>query len=70
MNNLQPIDLKDPRIKSSASPGAMRRRIVIGVLVTIILTAMIAWLGFLGWGLFEMLRAAGSCLTKLWSLSF
>lgn len=70
MNNLQPIDLKDPRIKSSSSPGALRRRMVIAALVSIILMAMIAWLGFLGWGLFEILRTTGSYIAKLWSMLF
>jgi len=70
MNDLKPIDLKDPRIKSGSPSGVMTRRIVIGVLVTIIAMAMIAWLGFLGWGLLEILRAIGSSVTQLWSMSF
>jgi hypothetical protein len=64
MNDLKQIDLNDPRIKSSSSAGATRRRITIALLVMIIAMAMIVWLGFLGWGLLEMLRAAGSYVTK------
>jgi hypothetical protein len=64
MNDLKPIDLKDPRIKSSSPAGATRRRITIVLLVTIIALAMIVWLGFLGWGLLEMLWAVGSYVTK------
>jgi Flp pilus assembly pilin Flp len=70
MNNLKPIDLKDPRIKSVSSLGALKRRIVIGLLVAMIAMAMIAWLGFLGWGLFEILRPVIPYVTKLWSTLF
>ena len=70
MNNLKPIDLKDPRIKSASSLGALRRRIVIGLLVATIAVAMIAWLGFLGWGLFEIFRPVVLYVTKLWSTLF
>jgi len=69
MNDLKPIDLKDPRIKPGSPSGATMRRIAIALLVTIIFTAMIVWLGFLSWGLLELLRAVGSYVTKLWSLS-
>jgi hypothetical protein len=70
MNNLEQIDLKDPRIKSSSPLGALRRRIVIGLLVATIAIAMIGWLGFLGWGLFEVLRPVVPYITKLWSTLF
>jgi hypothetical protein len=70
MNNLKPIDLKDPWIKSGSSLGALRRRIVIGLLVATIAMAMIAWLGFLGWGLFEIFRPVVPYVTKLWSTLF
>lgn len=69
MNDLKPIDLKDPRIKASVSSGAVRRRLVIGLLITIIVTAMIAWLGLLGWALFELLREVGFYVMKLWPAS-
>ena len=70
MNDLKPIDLKDPRIQSRSSARATRRRITIGLLATVIVTAMIVWLGFLSWGLLEILRAIGSYVAKLWSMIF
>lgn len=67
MNDLKPIDLRDSRIKPRSSPGAAKRRIAIGFLAMLIVLVMVGWLGFLGWGFIELLRAMGSYLTKLWS---
>ena len=67
MNDLKPIDLRDPRIKPRSAPGAVKRRIVIGFFVTLIVLVMVAWLGFLGWGFIELVWAMGSYLAKLWS---
>jgi hypothetical protein len=68
MNDLKPIDLRNPRIKPRSSPGAAKRRIAIGFLVTLIVLVMVGWLGFLGWGFIELLWAIGPYLTKLWSM--
>lgn len=40
---------------------------VIGFLIALIITVMIVWLGFLGWGMLEMLRALASLIGDLWT---
>jgi hypothetical protein len=43
---------------------------VIGLLVLVILSVMIAWVGFLGWGVVEMLRTIASWTEGLWMKIF
>ena len=64
MSNL--LNLQDPRVKLRSSSRA-NRRMVIGFLIALIITVMIVWLGFLGWGMLEMLRALASLIGDLWT---
>ena len=65
MNNRQPVELQGQRIKRRFSSGGLRRKIVLGLLATLIVCAMIAWLGFLGWGILEMLRSLATFIKRL-----
>ena len=65
MNNLRSIDLKDPRIKARSSSTRTRRKLLIGFLSVLIVSVMIAWVGFLGWGLMEILRAMATWIGNL-----
>lgn len=40
---------------------------VIGLLIALIITVMIGWFGFLGWGMVEMLRALAILVGDLWT---
>jgi len=64
MSNL--LNLQDPRVKLRSSSRASRK-MVIGFLIALIITVMIVWLGFLGWGVVEMLRALASLIGDLWT---
>jgi hypothetical protein len=55
MNNLRPVNLQDPAIKARSSANLTGHRVTIGLLVTLIVVVMIAWFGFLGWGILELL---------------
>jgi hypothetical protein len=41
---------------------------VVGLLVGLIVSVMIAWVGFLGWGVVEMLRAIAGGIGSLWTI--
>ena len=64
MSNL--LNLQDPRVKLRSSSRA-NRKMVLGFLIALIITVMIVWLGFLGWGMLEMLRALASLIGDLWT---
>jgi hypothetical protein len=70
MNHLHPLDLKDLRINAPSSSVRTGRKLVIGLLVLVILSVMIAWVGFLGWGVVEMLRTIASWTESLWMKIF
>jgi Flp pilus assembly pilin Flp len=67
MNNLQPVNLQDPAIKARSSSNLIGRKVVIGLLVTLIVVAMIAWFGFLGWGMLELLWTLVAWIKMLWA---
>jgi fatty acid desaturase len=71
MNSLRPVDLQDPRIKLQkprAEPRTRKgRKIVIALLVGLIVTVMVVWFGFLGWGMVEILRAFTGLVSVLWT---
>jgi hypothetical protein len=67
MNDLQRINLQDLAIKTRASSARASRKIVIGLLATLIASAMISWFGFLGWGAFGILQWLGGCIKHLWT---
>jgi hypothetical protein len=70
MNNLQPIDLQGARIKPRSLPTPISRKVVIGLLAALIVSAMIVWLGLLGWGIVEILRSSAACIRSLWTTFF
>jgi hypothetical protein len=67
MNNLQPVDLQDPRIKPRSLPTPMSKKVLIGFLAVLIVSAMVVWLGFLGWGMVEILRSIAAFVKTLWT---
>jgi hypothetical protein len=67
MNNLKPVDLQDPRIKSGQSPARIGKKIAICSLVVLIVTIMVVWFAFLGWGAIEILRSLAVGVQKLWT---
>jgi hypothetical protein len=70
MNNLQPVDLQGARIKARSLSTPMSKKVVVGFLATMIAVAMIVWLGFLGWGMVEILRSLVACFRSLWTTFF
>jgi hypothetical protein len=70
MNNLKPIDLQDSRIKSGSLRARAGKKIAICALVVLIATVMVAWFGFLGWGVIEIIRSLAIGLQKLWTTFF
>jgi hypothetical protein len=65
MNNLSPVHLPDPDIKPRSRSSRKTKRAVIGLLVALIAAAMIGWLGFLGWGAVELLRAVANFIDTI-----
>jgi hypothetical protein len=70
MNNLSPVDLKDPRIKTQPSSGRAVRNLLIALLIVLIVSVMIVWIGFIGWGVVEVLKAIGIWIRNLWTATF
>jgi hypothetical protein len=62
MNDLRRVNLQDPTIKPRPSPARTGKRVTICLLATLIASAMIAWLGFLGWGVVEILQWLSACI--------
>jgi hypothetical protein len=62
MNDLKPLDLQDPRIKSGHAKGRAGKKAAIYFLVVLIVAVMVAWLGFLGWGVVELVRSIAAYL--------
>ena len=67
MNNLSPVHLPDPQIKARSVSARRTRKAVIGLLVGLIAAAMIVWLGFLGWGVVELVRALANFMKSAWT---
>jgi hypothetical protein len=67
MNDLQRIDLQDLVIKTRASSARTSRKVAIGLLAILIVSAMISWFGFLGWGAFGILQWLGGCIKHFWT---
>jgi hypothetical protein len=55
MNNPHPVDLQDPTLKARSTFSVISRKVTIGLLAALIVVTMIAWCGFLGWGILELL---------------
>ena len=65
MNKLEPVDLKDSGIRPGPSSIRTSKNLAIGSLAILILVVMIAWFGFLGWGVFELMRELASLFKSL-----
>lgn len=62
MANLQPVDLK-----ARSTSARTSRKIVIGLLGGLIVSVMIVWVGFLGWGVVEALKKIAAFVVSLWT---
>jgi hypothetical protein len=67
MNDLQRVDLQDPSVKPQLSPVRTGKKVAVCLLATLIITLMIAWLGFLGWGIVELLQWLSACAKNFWT---
>lgn len=56
MNGLLRVELRDLPTKSLSSPAHAGRTAVILLLAGVIVTAMVVWVGFLGWGVITILE--------------
>jgi hypothetical protein len=70
MNDLQRVDLQEPTTKVRHSPARPRRQVVIYLLATLIVSVMIAWFAFLGWGMIELLQWLSACIKSFWTKYF
>jgi hypothetical protein len=62
MNDLQRVDLQDPAIKTRSSAARASRKVAIGLLATLIVSVMIVWFAFLGWGAIGILQWIAGCI--------
>jgi len=70
MNDLQRVDLQDPILKPRLSRARTGKKLAICMLAAFILSVMIAWLGFLGWGAIELLQWLSTCIKNFWMTYF
>jgi hypothetical protein len=70
MNDLQQsIKLQGPSIKSRLSSGKISRKVAICVLAVLIVSVMIVWFGFLGWGFVAMVQWLLDRIRSFWAMS-
>jgi len=62
MNDLQHVKLQDPSIKPRSSLAQTRKKIAIYFLAASIVSVMISWFGFLGWGVIAILHWLSDCI--------
>jgi hypothetical protein len=70
MNDLQRVDLQDQTTKVRHSPARSRRQVAICLLAALIVSVMIAWFAFLGWGMIELLQWLSACIKSFWTKYF
>jgi hypothetical protein len=71
MNNLQrSVKLQEPSTKPRSSSAQTRRKVAIYFLAVLIVSAMIAWFGFLGWGFVAILQWLLDCIKNFWTVYF
>jgi hypothetical protein len=68
MNDLSSVHLPDPNLKPRLDSRRKTRKAIIGLLAAVIAAAMIGWLGFLGWGVVELLRIVTSFVDTVWKI--
>jgi hypothetical protein len=66
MNDLSSVHLPDPDLKPRVDSRRRTRKVIIGLLAALIAAAMIGWLGFLGWGVVELLRTGADFIDSVW----
>ncbi len=67
MNGHQQLRLHN-QAKARFSRTGARRGLFVWFLIVLIVSVMIAWFGFLGWGLIEFLRSLIGFAEYLWSI--
>jgi hypothetical protein len=70
MKDFQPLDLQDPAIKTTSAHKRVARKIAIAFFAALIISVMIAWFGFLGWGAIEILQWLAGYIKNLWTIYF
>jgi hypothetical protein len=70
MNDLQRVDLQDPTIKPRLSPARTGKKVAICLLGASIVSVMIAWFAFLGWGIVELMQWLSACTKNFWTTHF
>jgi type VI protein secretion system component VasF len=75
MNDLQRsvksrIELQDSSTGSRLSSTRMSRKVAIWFLAALIVSAMIVWFGFLGWGIIAILHWLLDSIENLWTAYF
>jgi uncharacterized membrane protein len=70
MNDLQRVDLQNPTIKPRLSPARTGKKVAICLLAALIVSVMIAWLAFLGWGIVELLQWLSAYIKNFWTTYF
>jgi hypothetical protein len=65
MNGHQQVRLHN-QTRARFSLTGVRNGLSIGLLIVFIVSVMIAWFGFLGWGLIELLRSLIAFVKYLW----
>jgi hypothetical protein len=71
MNDLQrSVKLPDPSTKPRSSSAQMGRKVGISFLAVLIVSAMIAWFVFLGWGFIAILQWLLDCIKNFWTIYF
>jgi hypothetical protein len=70
MNDFRRVDFQDPTIKPRPSPARTGKKVVICLLAALIVSVMIAWLGFLGWGIVEILQRLSAFIKIFWTTYF
>ena len=66
MNDLSSVHLPDPDHKPRVDSRRRTRKAIIGLLAALIAAAMIGWLGFLSWGVVELLRTVANFIDTIW----
>jgi hypothetical protein len=68
MNDLQrTTEMQDPSTNSPLSSAQTGRRLAVGLLAVLIISVMIVWFGFLGWGAVAILQWMLYCVKHLWT---
>jgi hypothetical protein len=68
MNDLQrSVKLQNLSNKSASSSAQKRRELTTYLLAALIVSAMIAWFGFLGWGFIAVLQWLADCISDVWA---